>query len=88
MANPVFVDCPEGEWTNVATGVTQGAVWIQNTKATYMQMFKLTAEAAPTEQSDGSHMGLPGMSISAPSAIDVYIWPVGDDGKVRVDAWV
>ena len=88
MANPVFKNCPKGEWTKVATNVTQGAVWIQNVQATYMQMFKLTAEAAPTEQGDGARMELPGMAIAAPSAIDVYIWPVGHAGKVRVDAWV
>jgi hypothetical protein len=88
MANPVFIDCPEGEWTKVATGVIEGAVWIQNTQPTYMQMFKITADEAPTEQSDGTLLEFPGMPISAPSAIDVYVWPIGHAGKVRVDAWV
>lgn len=28
MANPVLIDCPEGQWTKVATNVTSGIIHV------------------------------------------------------------
>ena len=87
MANPDYpVACPEGEWTKVATAVTQGTVWIKDGRATYLQTFRETGGAAPDpDQSEGVSVTIPGAPIGHPAPIDIYIWARGHDGAVRVD---
>ncbi len=54
MSDPIFVDCPEGEWTKVATDVTSGQVHkVSKTPNVYSQTYRDTGGAAPTLDSDG-----------------------------------
>lgn len=88
MADPVLVDCPEGQWTKVATNVTSGNIRkISYTPDVYLETYRLTGSAAPTLESEGRRLfEISGSAvISASAAIDVYIWPKEQDGKVRVD---
>lgn len=89
MANPVFVDCPANTWTKVATGVVTGLVWKAKTAVKYLHTYRDTGEAAPTTRDEGMPIFTEEESnfeeISAAMAIDVYIYPIGDSGRVRVD---
>lgn len=86
MANPVIIDCPADTWTKVATAVTSGLVHIfVGEKLKWLQTYRLTGEAAPTDKSDAIALVEPTDTISASSAIDVYVYPNGGAGKVRVD---
>ena len=88
MANPVVVAIPEGAWKKVATNVLTGLIHKLSTLPdTYLQTYRVTADPAPTLQSEGalafehSHTE----QISSSVAIDVYIWATGKDGSVRAD---
>ena len=85
MADPVIVACPAGEWTEVATNTTTGVIHIKSTAPkNYNQTYRDTGEAAPTDLTDAIPFDTP-LQISAAAAIDVYIWPTGAAGSVRVD---
>ena len=88
MANPVFFDIPEDEWTKVATSVVTGMVHkVESTPDSYQQTYRLTGEDAPTAESDGVVLfdGMQSEPISSSDSIDVYIWAKGAAGRVRVD---
>ena len=91
MANPVLVDCPVDAWTLVATNVLSGTVKILKIDPdAYYETYRVTGETAPTESPgdndfDGFHFGSL-LYISDGSGIDVYIYPKGKAGRVRVDA--
>jgi hypothetical protein len=85
MADPAVVDITKGSWEKVATDVLTGFVHILGFDATYLQTYRLTGGAAPTLQSEGAEMVRPGAPISSSVGIDVYIWALSADGKVRVD---
>lgn len=86
MANPVIVACPANAWTKAATNVQVGNIWLMNTDpGAYLQTYRLTGEAAPTEKSEGVLVPHPGMAIDSSPAIDVYVYAVNDAGSVRVD---
>jgi hypothetical protein len=91
MANPEFKDLPKDVFTKItpAGGVTTGQVHrIEKLPKKYLQTYKLTGETAPAND---PALGVPlfqqGISeqISSSAAIDVYIMPIGKDGRVRVD---
>jgi hypothetical protein len=89
MANPVFVDCPADTWQLVASNVTAGQVKkADNTPGQYLETYRTTGGAAPTEISEGIPCFVSRYSepISASAGIDVYIMARGKDGRVRVDA--
>lgn len=86
MANPQIIDCPADEWTEIATGVTTGLVHVkQGTDAVWLQTYRLTGEAAPTDKIDAIALEKPTDEIGANAPIDVYVYPEGKAGKVRVD---
>lgn len=89
MANPVFVDCPEDVWTKVATNVTTGIIHKKSERPEeYLQMFKLTGDPAPTLKTDGARIFQDldiSEKISATVGIDVYVYPSGAAGRVRID---
>lgn len=89
MANPVFEDLTKDVFTKVATAVTTGQIHrIESLPKKYLQTYKLTGEAAPAND---AALGVPlfqqGITetISSSAAIDVYIMPIGEDGRIRVD---
>ena len=87
MANPVSIALAADVWTVVATNVTAGYVWAQDA-GTYVQTFKLTGQAAPTDDDEAAagpvHNG-PAQEIKSAVAIDVYIKRRRTAGRVRVD---
>lgn len=88
MADPVFVDCPTDEWTKVAENVKVGQIHlITLTPNIYQQTYRDTGGAAPTLVGDGvpAFPDSEPLAISADAPIDVYIWPKGAVGRVRVD---
>ncbi len=86
MANPVIVPCPEGAWTKVATNVTTGTVHIINESPDkYTHTYRDTTAAAPTTQAEAIPFNV-SLEIQNSTGIDVYIWPLGAAGEVRVDS--
>jgi hypothetical protein len=93
MADSVFKDCPEGEYTKVATAVIGGFLWRVKAGANvrYHYVYKVTGGAAPTlfadavmifkddDESDNV------VELTYNELVDVYIWCTGGDGRVRVD---
>lgn len=89
MANPVFVDCPAGVWTKVATNITTGQIHkVDVTPQEYLHTYKQTGDAAPTDRSEGVRIFI-GANISEiishNTGIDIYIFPVLSAGRIRVD---
>lgn len=89
MANPVIIDCTKDVWTKVATDVVTGQVHKKSeVPQLYLHTYRLTGETAPALKTEGVeifiHENL-SENISALAGIDVYIMPIGEDGKVRVD---
>ena len=90
MANPVFVDCAKNEWTKVATNITTGQIHkMEETPFSYLHTYRISGDPPP---SGGFEEGVKifinnGFSepISFSFGIDLYIFCVKDDGRVRVD---
>lgn len=86
MADPAIVACTADTWVKVATNVTTGFVWIADSAPNvYVQTYRDTGGAAPTNDNDAVRMPSPGMPISASAGIDVYIKARKVAGSVRVD---
>jgi hypothetical protein len=89
MANPIYpVPVPKGSWIKVATAVTTGTLHRKDNTPTYKQTYRLTGEAAPTLEAEGVLMFVDDPEkeiISHNAPIDVYVWCVNADGKLRVD---
>lgn len=90
MADPVFVNCPAGAWTKVATAITSGRIWRASTSPSkYLHTYRDTGGAAPTQSSEGMPIFVDTEQdvepVSASAAIDLYIWPINAPGRVRVD---
>ena len=86
MSDPVIVACPANEWTKVATNKTSGVVHIKDdTPSAYYQTYRDTTGTAPTDLTEAIPINK-SLQISAAAGIDVYVWPVGVAGSVRVDS--
>lgn len=88
MANPAIVACPQDAWTKIATNVTTGTIHRKlKSPNLYLQTYRDTGDAAPTTIADAVPILVGGeqAEISASVSIDVYIYPVGAPGSVRVD---
>jgi len=87
MADPVLITCPADTWTLVAEGVTTGIIHRKQTDVVYLQTYRDDGELAPTTRDEGVQIFINSISeiISAAAKIDVYIYAVGKDGRVRVD---
>lgn len=88
MVGPNFVNCPKNVWTLVAAGVTTGTLhkWDKSPYG-YLQTYVDAGDSAPTLKADGvaafveSNIEI----IAHTSLIDVYLYSLLDDGRVRVD---
>jgi len=89
MANPALITCTKNTWTKVATNVTTGQIHKKSeAPQEYLSTYRMTGGAAPTNKEEGVTIFVGGNiteAISAIAGIDVYIYPVTTDGKVRVD---
>jgi len=85
MSNPQILLLPADEWSKVASAVTVGRIHIiSSIPIEYYSFFKVEDDPPP--------FGLEGAEIlqriddiSSSFKIDVYIYPLGSIGKVRVD---
>ena len=90
MADPVFVNCVENEWTKVATNITTGQIHkAKEAPFSYLHTYRMTGEDDP---SGGAEEGIKifiddsiSEVISFSAAVDLYIYPTKADGMVRVD---
>lgn len=88
MANPVEISCPKGQWTAIAIKVTTGQIWVKDLSPNvYLQTYRDNGESPPTTEDEGVQIFVNTNNeiISADADIDIYIWPKGADGRVRVD---
>ena len=89
MSNPVFVDCPADTWTKVSTAVRSGQVWRSKRKPQYLHTYRETGDSAPTERSEGMPVfpldDIDVIDIEDSNLIDVYLYAIEFDGRVRVD---
>ena len=86
MSDPVIVAItPADAWQKVATNVTAGFVWVKDSRAGYLQTYRVTGAAAPTLESEGVSLLAPGLPIEASSGIDVDVMATRHVGSVRVD---
>ena len=93
VGDPVIVPCSADSWTPVALNVWFGTVSklyddddIADPTA-YLQTYRVAGEPAPTLKTEGVVCFKNGESelILSWWGIDVYIWPIGKDGQVRVN---
>jgi len=91
MANPVFIDCTEGEYTKVATGIITGFFWRIKADAEYFYTYRITEDPAPTLFDDSVRIFKDDdesdnvVELVFNELVDVYIWSVGGAGRLRVD---
>ena len=84
MADPVIKACPEGVWTIVAPSVLNGIIHVLKTGVLYVQTYRDTGGAAPSDASEEVPFNSE-LQIASSAAIDVYVKSKGGDGSVRVD---
>lgn len=87
MANPVEVALTKGVITKVATDVVTGQIHRVLPRANYASTYRLTGEAAPTDKTEFVKVFENSASedIASTAAIDIYMFCIKKDGKVRVD---
>ena len=84
--NPTIVACPADTWTKVASSIKEVEIAIKLTRPNiYLYTFRNAGDAAPSDQSDAIVLSPGGKStISSLIDIDVYVFPRGAAGKIRV----
>lgn len=86
MADPVLIDCPADTWTKVVTNETSGMIHIKDSSPNvYLQTYRDTGGGVPTLADEGVIIEGNAIEVSSSGAIDVYIYPKGAAGRVRVD---
>lgn len=90
MADPVFVDCTEDEWTKVATNITTGQIHKANEEPfSYLHTYRISGDPPPSGGFEEGIMIFLNNELSEPisfiSGIDLYIFCVKVDGRVRID---
>jgi len=88
---PQVIDCPEGEWTKVATNVVDAMLHVHPAYGNrgYWFTYRPTGGVAP-DAADRTEEAIPAFDGMAPhpiasragEGIDGYIWCDGGDGKV------
>lgn len=91
MSDPVVIECPEGLWTKVAINITKGNInKVSNSPGSYLYTYRDTGESAPTLQAEGVPIFRNNSIIhklwERTDEIDIYIWPVGAMGSIRIDS--
>ncbi|MCK5600652.1 hypothetical protein KAR91_02215 [Candidatus Pacearchaeota archaeon] len=93
--NPNFpVLIPANTWTKIATAVVKGFYYKKAETGGYFQTYRLTGGVAPVNPGagkvpeEGIGIFLDGKTseeIGDSSPIDVYVYSLGSEGKLRVD---
>ena len=85
MANPVVVPCPANTWTKVIENLTAASIRIMNNAPDkYLWTYIGTGGGAPTDFSDAVPIN-DDLSLLFALAADVYVYPRGAEGEVRID---
>lgn len=84
--NPTTVACPADTWTKVASSIKEVEIAIKLTRPNiYLYTFRDAGDTAPSDQSDALVLPPEGNTgISSPTDIDVYVFPRGAAGKIRI----
>lgn len=82
MADPIRIPLTKDVWTKIATAISTGFVSIADKTPKYLQTYRETGNAAPTDNETGLPLSQPGAPIQSSGSIDVYIKPLGVDGAV------
>lgn len=88
MATPTIITLPADTWTLVASNVTGGQIKrLDRQDEFYYETHRPTGEPAPTSDTEGTIMFRESNAelIVTSEPIDVYIWSLKRQGKVRVD---
>lgn len=90
MADPIFVNCEEDEWTKVATNITTGQIHkMKEAPFSYIHTYRTTGGDAPGGGIEEGVKIFLGHTISEVvsfvAAIDLYIMCIKESGRVRVD---
>lgn len=93
VGDPEVITCPANRWTKIATNVWFGTVsklYDDDEIADptgYLQTYRVTGEPAPTSKAEGVVCFETGNFelILSWWGIDVYVWAIGQEGKVRVN---
>ena len=82
---PSYVDTVGGEWTLVAEDVTSASIYcVSNVPAFYCWTYVLTGEDPPDDL-PYVRLSANGQGFAFVSSVDIYVYSVSGDGKVRVD---
>ena len=88
MANPTVKTILANTWVKVATNVNVGNIKKMSRKPKkYLSTYRVTGGSAPTELSNGDPIFVGfgnNQEVIEGSAIDVYVYAIGRNGKVRV----
>jgi hypothetical protein len=90
MPNPQIVQCPQNQWTLIATDQIFGYLYSMSKKPeSYLFTYRLTGEPAPTEITEGSPIFRTDEKkfIISGVGIDIYVMAVGNSGAIRYDWW-
>ena len=90
MANPVFVDCPEETWTKVADNITTGQIHkAKEEPFSYLHTYRISGDPPPPGGFEEGIKIFINNELSDPisfiAGIDLYIFCVNADGRVRID---
>lgn len=91
MPDPTIEVCTKGQWTKVATNVSNGGMDMIEKRPMYFQTYRVTGTLAPDPVTDAEEkipifVGTGFEPIQAQEQVDVYIWITGRvDGKIRVN---
>jgi hypothetical protein len=83
---PTAVPIPADTWTKVLTAVQDGMVWVGDTDPVYFHQTVATGGVAPSGLDTAAVLPLPGLPVSSSFVCDVYVYAVGQAGKVTVSA--
>lgn len=90
MADPAYpVNVTAGQWNLVAANAASGFIHRKSTTPNvYLQTYRAAGSPAPTTDDEGVKMFIDNPEteiIGATAAIDVYVWPINENGILRVD---
>lgn len=74
MHIPELIDCPQGQWTLVATGVIRNIIQKRNIAPFYAVTYRAHGAPGPTNMDKGSTWEGEQLDVRSKRRIDVYVW--------------
>ena len=83
MATENDTNCPADQFTKVSTAMTKGVISaLDNSPTLYLYAVVLTGGTAPTVIGDGT-VFYGEVVYNSVDAVDIYVWPSVNAGKIR-----